>query len=83
MKTITKKGRQLYKDVLVEGHFRCRQCGCEFRADQEDIEFEILYTKCEMIEKIPFSSCPQCGERSEMIEGRYEKRLAAPGGCGE
>ena len=73
MKTIIKQGKPIYKDVLVGGIFRCRRCGCEFKADQEDIDFQVLYGMFQVVEKTPYSCCPQCGESSELIEGRYEK----------
>ena len=48
MKTIVKPGKPIYRDVLISGRFECRNCGCNFLAEKEDMEFENIYISGDM-----------------------------------
>ena len=76
MKTIVKPGRPIYKDVLINGHFECQNCGCNFLAEKEDMEFESLYLSGDIL-KVPYSSCPNCGEMAGMLYGNYSRELVS------
>lgn len=78
MKTIIWPGRPIYENRLKYGRFRCQACGCEFTADAEDIEYTNIYASkkdgvTEIVEKIPYSCCPNCGESSLFENGEWEK----------
>lgn len=74
MKTIVKPGKPIYRDVLISGRFECRNCGCNFLAEKEDMEFENIYISGDIL-KIPYSFCPNCGETCGMLCGNYRKEL--------
>lgn len=76
MKTIVKPGKPTYRDVLISGRFECRNCGCNFLAEKEDMEFENIYISGDIL-KIPYSSCPNCGETCGMLCGNYRRELAS------
>ena len=73
MKTIIRPGRPIYENRLKCGRFRCQACGCEFTADAGDIEYTDLYGGGDVVERAPFSHCPNCGEAALFENGEWEK----------
>ena len=73
MKTIIRPGRPIYENRLKYGRFRCQACGCEFTADAGDIEYTDLYACGDIVERNPFSHCPNCGEAALFENGEWEK----------
>ena len=73
MKTIIRPGQPIYENRLKYGRFRCQTCGCEFTADGGDIEYTSLYTCGDIVERIPFSHCPNCGKAALFENGEWEK----------
>ena len=80
MKTIIRPGRPIYENRLKYGRFRCQACGCEFTADAGDIEYTDLYGCGDVVERDPFSHCPNCGKAALFENGEWEKvRRTEPG----
>lgn len=80
MKTIIRPGRPIYENRLKYGRFLCQTCGCEFTADEGDIEYTCLYARGDIVERSPFSHCPNCGETALFENGEWEKvRRTEPG----
>ena len=73
MKTIIRPGRPIYESRLEYGRFICQECGCEFTADAGDIGYTDLYGDGEVIERNPFSRCPNCGCIAVYEDGKWEK----------
>lgn len=73
MKTIIRPGRPIYESRLKYGRFRCQACGCEFTADVGDIEYTDLYEGGDVVERDPFSHCPNCGKAALFENGEWEK----------
>ena len=73
MKTIIRPGRPIYENRLKHGKFRCQVCGCEFTADAGDIEYTNLYGCGDVVERDPFSHCPNCGKAALFENGEWEK----------
>ena len=72
MKTIIRPGRPIYENRLKYGRFRCQACGCECTADVGDIEYTDLYAGGDVVERDPFSHCPNCGEAALFENGEWE-----------
>lgn len=73
MKTIIRPGRPIYENRLKYGRFLCQACGCDFTADAEDIEYTDLYGGGDVVERDPFSFCPNCGKAAVLENGEWEK----------
>lgn len=73
MKTIIRPGRPIYENRLKYGRFRCQACGCEFTADVGDIEYTDLYGGGDVVERDPYSCCPNCGKAALFENGEWEK----------
>ena len=72
MKTIIRPGRPIYENRLKYGRFRCQACGCEFTADAGDIEYTNLYGCGDIVERSPFSHCPNCVKAALFENGEWE-----------
>lgn len=73
MKTIIRPGRPIYENRLKYGRFICRDCGCEFIADTRDIRYTDFYVCGEVVEREPFSNCPNCRRSAMFEDGEWEK----------
>ena len=53
---------------VIAGRFICSQCGCEFLADTEGMNFRNLYSKGEVVERVVVADCPECGAETDPVQ---------------
>ena len=53
---------------VIAGRFICAKCGCEYLADQKDMELRNFYSSVEVVERVVVSACPECGAENDPVQ---------------